>query len=179
MRVLTRLFRADALFQTWRKASCWLTRRCSCVAGVQKLISFHAFARASQAYLQYLQYWLQPPYARFVSYPAALDMLRHLQSPVFRATMANPDATEHVWRQTFFQWQFAMRGLQAQQAEPYAAVAEAEGAAGATLEQTQAAAEPGAVAQAPPAVAAAVEAGAVGSERAAPAAGEKRKRDDS
>ncbi len=57
------------------------------------------------AYLAYLQYWQRPEYAHFLAYPAALAALELLQSPEFRAAMASPEATEHVWRQQFFAWQ--------------------------------------------------------------------------
>ena len=69
------------------------------------------------AYLAHLQYWQRPEYARFVAYPAALAALALLQAPEFRAAMASPDTTEHVWRQQFYTWQHAGRHLWAAQAE--------------------------------------------------------------
>ncbi|PSC69273.1 mediator of RNA polymerase II transcription subunit 31 [Micractinium conductrix] len=59
------------------------------------------------SYLQYLQYWLQPAYARFVVYPHALYFLDLLQTPEFRAKIANPAYKETVHTQQFFYWQFA------------------------------------------------------------------------
>jgi mediator of RNA polymerase II transcription subunit 31 len=57
------------------------------------------------AYLDYLQYWREPAYARFLHYPHALYFLGQLQRPEFRKAMANPRAAEHVFSQQFFHWQ--------------------------------------------------------------------------
>ncbi len=78
------------------------------------------------AYLAYLQYWQQPAYARFLAYPAALATLQLLQSPEFRAAMAAPDATEHVWRQQFYAWQHGGRHVWAAQAPQWAGLPPAE-----------------------------------------------------
>ena len=40
------------------------------------------------AYLDYLQYWREPAYARFLHYPHALYFLGQLQRPEFRKAMA-------------------------------------------------------------------------------------------
>jgi mediator of RNA polymerase II transcription subunit 31 len=77
------------------------------------------------AYLAYLQYWQAPQYARFLAYPASLAMLQLLQAPEFRAAMAAPEATEHVWRQQFYAWQHGGRHLWAAQAPQWAGQPEA------------------------------------------------------
>ena len=42
------------------------------------------------AYLEYLRYWEQPQYAKFVHYPHAFYFLEQLRRPEFRKAMANP-----------------------------------------------------------------------------------------
>jgi mediator of RNA polymerase II transcription subunit 31 len=83
------------------------------------------------AYLAYLQYWRAPAYARFLAYPGALAMLALLQSPEFRTAMASPDATEHVWRQQFYAWQYGGRGAWGGQAARWAGLPEPAAAAAA------------------------------------------------
>ena len=69
------------------------------------------------AYLAYLHaHWSRPEYSRCLSHPASLAALELLQSPEVRAAMASPDATEHVWRQQFYDWQFGGPPLWAAQA---------------------------------------------------------------
>ncbi|PRW33303.1 mediator of RNA polymerase II transcription subunit 31 [Chlorella sorokiniana] len=58
-------------------------------------------------YLKYLLYWRQPQYARFIVYPHALYFLDLLQTPEFRAKIANPAYKEMVHTQQFFFWQYA------------------------------------------------------------------------
>lgn len=58
------------------------------------------------AYLAYLQYWKQPAYSRFLTYPACLATLELLQSPDFRTALASPEAAEFAWRTQFHAWQF-------------------------------------------------------------------------
>ena len=72
------------------------------------------------AYLAYLHaHWSRPEYSRCLCHPAALAALELLQSPEFRAAMASPDATEHVWRQLFWSWQFGGQPLWVAQAAPW------------------------------------------------------------
>jgi mediator of RNA polymerase II transcription subunit 31 len=94
---------------------------------------------AMVAYLAYLQYWRSPAYARFLAYPAALAMLALLQSPDFRAAMASPDATEHVWRQQFYAWKHGGRAAWGAQASAWAGLPD-EAPAGSAADAAAAAA---------------------------------------
>ena len=45
-------------------------------------------------YLEYLRYWEQPQYAKFVHYPHAFYFLEQLRRPEFRKAMQNPRLAE-------------------------------------------------------------------------------------
>ena len=53
------------------------------------------------AYLEYLRYWEQPQYAKFVHYPHAFYFLEQLRRPEFRKAMANPRLAEQAHAHQF------------------------------------------------------------------------------
>ena len=57
------------------------------------------------AYLEYLRYWEQPQYAKFVHYPHAFYFLEQLRRPEFRKAMANPRLAEQAHAHQFWHWQ--------------------------------------------------------------------------
>ena len=57
------------------------------------------------AYLEYLRYWEQPQYAKFVHYPHAFFFLEQLRRPEFRKAMANPRLAEQAHAHQFWHWQ--------------------------------------------------------------------------
>ena len=79
------------------------------------------------AYLEYLRYWEQPQYAKFVHYPHAFYFLEQLRRPEFRKAMANPRLAEQAHAHQFWHWQRSRTEL----AEEAAAAATARGAGGA------------------------------------------------
>ncbi|GBG23904.1 Mediator of RNA polymerase II transcription subunit 31 [Hondaea fermentalgiana] len=58
------------------------------------------------AYLEYLRYWKEPEYAKFIIYPHCLYMLDLLRDKGFRARLKDPQVTEMIHSQQFFHWQF-------------------------------------------------------------------------
>ena len=78
------------------------------------------------AYLEYLRYWEQPQYAKFVHYPHAFYFLEQLRRPEFRKAMANPRLAEQAHAHQFWHWQRSRTEL----AEAAAAAA-TQGAGGA------------------------------------------------
>ena len=63
-------------------------------------------------YLEYLQYWKQEEYVKFLSYPHCLyflDLL--LKSPTFRRELANVSFRNFVHEQQFYSWQHRARIL--------------------------------------------------------------------
>ncbi len=58
-------------------------------------------------FLEYLQYWKRPEYAKFIVYPHCLFFLELLQEADFRKAIANPQFKEVVHEQqyyTFIHW---------------------------------------------------------------------------
>ncbi|XP_062164514.1 mediator of RNA polymerase II transcription subunit 31 [Alnus glutinosa] len=55
-------------------------------------------------YLNYLQYWQQPEYVKFIMYPHCLFFLELLQNANFRNAMAHPGNKELAHRQQFYFW---------------------------------------------------------------------------
>ena len=62
------------------------------------------------AYLEYLRYWEQPQYAKFVHYPHAFYFLEQLRRPEFRKAMANPRLAEQAHAHQFKPHIFDDRG---------------------------------------------------------------------
>lgn len=58
------------------------------------------------AYLNYLQYWRHPRYAKFVVYPHALYFLQLLQDAAFRDAIKRDDYSLLVHQQQGWNWQF-------------------------------------------------------------------------
>ena len=57
-------------------------------------------------YLEYLQYWRRPEYARFLAWPTALRFLELLQKEEFRQSLLEPGVVEKVARQLELHWQY-------------------------------------------------------------------------
>ncbi|KAH7916520.1 SOH1 family protein [Hygrophoropsis aurantiaca] len=55
-------------------------------------------------YLQYLQYWREKDYARFIHYPHALHHLELLQHSQFRAEMKKDEWREYLNQKQFDHW---------------------------------------------------------------------------
>ncbi|KZT37291.1 SOH1-domain-containing protein [Sistotremastrum suecicum HHB10207 ss-3] len=55
-------------------------------------------------YLQYLQYWKEKDYARFIQYPHALHHLDLLQYETFRTEIAKDDWREFLNQKQFDHW---------------------------------------------------------------------------
>ncbi|KAF9512169.1 hypothetical protein BS47DRAFT_1486428 [Hydnum rufescens UP504] len=55
-------------------------------------------------YLDYLQYWTGPEYARFVVYPHALHHLSLLQNPGFREALKNTATAQWLSEKQFDHW---------------------------------------------------------------------------
>ncbi|KAL4439912.1 hypothetical protein ABPG75_002913 [Micractinium tetrahymenae] len=89
-------------------------------------------------YLRYLQYWRQPQYARFVVYPHALYFLDLLQTPEFRAKIANPAYKELVHTQQYFFWQHARANRMREKMEAQQGKAGGQAPAAAAAQQQQA-----------------------------------------
>ena len=59
------------------------------------------------AYLGYLHaYWSTPAYARFITFPHALEYLRLLQDPAFRETCKSAEFCRDMQNQQWAHWQF-------------------------------------------------------------------------
>lgn len=56
-------------------------------------------------YLKYLLYWCDPPYARFIRYPQALQFLKFLQDPDFRLYVSNGSNITAIERDQYHYWQ--------------------------------------------------------------------------
>ena len=74
-------------------------------------------------YLEYLRYWEQPQYAKFVHYPHAFYFLEQLRRPEFRKAMQNPRLAEAAHGHQFWNWQKS----RTEQVEAAAAAAAAGG----------------------------------------------------
>ena len=74
-------------------------------------------------YLEYLRYWEQPQYAKFVHYPHAFYFLEQLRRPEFRKAMQNPRLAEAAHGHQFWHWQKS----RTEQVEAAAAAAAAGG----------------------------------------------------
>ncbi|CDH54452.1 predicted protein [Lichtheimia corymbifera JMRC:FSU:9682] len=57
-------------------------------------------------YLEYLQYWKKPEYARFVVYPHALYFLDLLQHPKFREHISTSENTQEIHRMQYYHWMY-------------------------------------------------------------------------
>mmetsp|Transcript_34104 Transcript_34104/g.54589 ORF Transcript_34104/g.54589 Transcript_34104/m.54589 type:complete len:140 (+) Transcript_34104:215-634(+) len=58
------------------------------------------------SYLEYLQYWKRPEYAKFVLYPHCLYFIDLLQDKEFREKLKDPQVCEMIHTQQFFHWQY-------------------------------------------------------------------------
>ncbi|CAL8470180.1 g9722 [Coccomyxa elongata] len=56
-------------------------------------------------YLQYLEYWRRPQYAKYIIYPHAFHFLNLLQRNEFRTAVASASVREVIENQQFFMWQ--------------------------------------------------------------------------
>ncbi|RLN89954.1 hypothetical protein BBJ28_00024350, partial [Nothophytophthora sp. Chile5] len=56
-------------------------------------------------YLQYLKYWKQPQYAKYIVYPHCLAFLDMLEDERFRQMIAREDFMTLVHGQQFYHWQ--------------------------------------------------------------------------
>lgn len=56
-------------------------------------------------YLEYLQYWRHPEYAKLILYPHCLLFLELVQSSEFRKAVANNKVAEFIHVQQYFFWQ--------------------------------------------------------------------------
>lgn len=66
-------------------------------------------------FLEYLQYWKQPEYARLIQYPHCLFFLDLLiNNPVFRRELANVSFRNFIHEQQFYSWQYRARNLYGQ-----------------------------------------------------------------
>ncbi|KAI9315004.1 putative transcriptional regulator SOH1 [Dichotomocladium elegans] len=70
--------------------------------GQQQYFKDEAFIR----YLEYLQYWKKPEYARFVIYPHALHFLDLLQYPQFREHITTSENTQEIHRVQYYHWMY-------------------------------------------------------------------------
>jgi mediator of RNA polymerase II transcription subunit 31 len=76
------------------------------------------FSPEMVAYLQYLLYWKQPEYARFLQWPFCLEFLDLLQEDDFRQKLLlNPDFAVALTRQFEFYWRFHRANLLLKRAE--------------------------------------------------------------
>ncbi|CAB1119271.1 unnamed protein product [Ectocarpus sp. CCAP 1310/34] len=63
--------------------------------------------RAFVRFLEYLQYFKRPEYAKFITYPHSLAMLDLLiNNPPFRKEIAHVSFRDFVHQQQFLHWQF-------------------------------------------------------------------------
>lgn len=66
--------------------------------------------KAFLRFLDYLQYFKQPLYAKFITYPHSLAMLDLLiNNPPFRKEIAHVGFRDFVHQQQFLHWQFGKR----------------------------------------------------------------------
>eukprot|EP00752_Nemacystus_decipiens_P015754 g14065.t1 len=66
--------------------------------------------RAFLRFLEYLQYFKRPQYAKFITYPHSLAMLDLLiNNPAFRKEIAHVSFRDFVHQQQFLHWQFGKR----------------------------------------------------------------------
>lgn len=66
-------------------------------------------------FLEYLQYWKQPEYAKLIQYPHCLFFLDLLiNNPVFRRELANVSFRNFIHEQQFYSWQYRARNLYGQ-----------------------------------------------------------------
>lgn len=59
------------------------------------------------AYLEYLLYWKQPQYAKYLVYPNCLHILTLLQSELFRDSIVNPDLINSLMNDMVNRWLLA------------------------------------------------------------------------
>ncbi|CAO3588327.1 unnamed protein product [Absidia cylindrospora] len=57
-------------------------------------------------YLEYLTYWKEPEYAKFVMYPHALYFLDLLQYPQFRDYISTSENTQEIHRMQYYHWMY-------------------------------------------------------------------------
>jgi len=57
-------------------------------------------------YLEYLRYWKEPQYAKFVTFPHCLYILDLLQDKGFRERLKDPKVAEYIHVQQFYHWQY-------------------------------------------------------------------------
>lgn len=66
-------------------------------------------------FLEYLQYWKKPEYARLIQYPHCLFFLDQLiNNAVFRRELANVSFRNFIHEQQFYSWQYRARNLYGQ-----------------------------------------------------------------
>ncbi|KAG0268751.1 hypothetical protein DFQ27_005831 [Actinomortierella ambigua] len=57
-------------------------------------------------YIDYLQYFRRPEYAKFIIYPHCLHFLTLLQSPSFREALLKQETSAFVHEKQYYHWQF-------------------------------------------------------------------------
>lgn len=62
-------------------------------------------------YLDYLQYWKKPEYARFIVFPDSLAILDLLQHESFREEIAKQEVANFVHEKEFRAWFFSRNNL--------------------------------------------------------------------
>ncbi|KAK9173644.1 SOH1 family protein family protein [Cryptosporidium meleagridis] len=55
-------------------------------------------------YLKYLLYWCEFPYAKYISYPHCIKMLRLLQIEDFRKNLSKEEVIQIIREQQTYQW---------------------------------------------------------------------------
>ncbi|EEB09442.1 mediator complex subunit Med31 [Schizosaccharomyces japonicus yFS275] len=56
------------------------------------------------AYLEYLDYWREPEYTKFLIYPSCLYMLSLLKNPRFREDISRADLSKQLNDELYFDW---------------------------------------------------------------------------
>lgn len=70
-------------------------------------------------FLEYLQYWKKPEYARLIQYPHCLFFLDLLiNNAVFRRELANVSFRNFIHEQQFYSWQYRAKNLYGQGLPP-------------------------------------------------------------
>ncbi|EPY49935.1 mediator complex subunit Med31 [Schizosaccharomyces cryophilus OY26] len=55
-------------------------------------------------YLEYLEYWREPDYVKFIIYPTCLHMLTLLKNPQFRIDISRADLSKQVNDEMYYEW---------------------------------------------------------------------------
>ncbi|KAL2312025.1 mediator of RNA polymerase II transcription subunit 31-like [Schizosaccharomyces pombe] len=55
-------------------------------------------------YLEYMEYWREPEYVKFIIYPTCLHMLTLLKNPQFRNDISRADLSKQVNDEIYYEW---------------------------------------------------------------------------